>query len=307
MDYFTERNGIRKTVMKTYDISDEIYGILYDCCKKYFDNIAYKFPEKCHDSGSCCGLDFNSFNNFMKYEIPDLYKRLGSLAKPNTDGIDFDLFETNPYDTHSILDLIEFMYENILDIKDSKWHQYFKHNDLIFTEDTKKDKQEFRNTINQILLKTGLLYKLSNDGKIERIVENEVLTQEIYDDIQKIKEYGLKELLNEAITKHKSHLLQDNKDAVEKIWDAFERLKTYYKDLDKKCSANNIIVNITQNEHDKFKVVIEDEFKALRVIGNDFRIRHHETNKVEINDINSYDYFFNRCLSLISLAIKYLE
>lgn len=307
MNYFTERNGIRKTIMKTYDISDEIYGILYDCCKKYFDNIAYKFPEKCHDSGICCGLDFNSFNNFMKYEIPDLYKRLGSLAKPNSDGFELDLFEASPYNTHSILDLIEFMHENILDIKDSKWHQYFKHNDLIFTEDTKKDKLEFKNTINQIFLKTGLLYKLSNDGKIERVVENEVLTQEICENIQKIKEPGLKELLNDAITKHKSHLLQDSKDAVEKIWDAFERLKTYHTKLDKKKSANKIIDNISQNEDPNFKTILCNEFNTLTDIGNNFKIRHHETNKVEVNDIASYDYLFDRCLSVISLAIKHLE
>ena len=40
---------------------------------------------------------------------------------------------------------------------------------------------------------------------------------------------------------------------------------------------------------------------------NDYRIRHHETDKVEITDVRYYDYFFNRCLSLIALAIQYLQ
>ena len=49
------------------------------------------------------------------------------------------------------------------------------------------------------------------------------------------------------------------------------------------------------------------EFKALTEIGNSFTIRHHETNKIEIPDLNYYDYFFNRCLSLIALAVEYLQ
>ncbi|MCT1171447.1 hypothetical protein P7H71_07355 [Lactococcus lactis] len=49
------------------------------------------------------------------------------------------------------------------------------------------------------------------------------------------------------------------------------------------------------------------EFRALTDIGNKFRIRHHETNKVDIADIRYCDYLFNRCLSLINLAIQYLD
>ena len=64
--------------------------------------------------------------------------------------------------------------------------------------------------------------------EIERIIENDILTTKIEKDIENVKEAGLKELLIEAIEKHKSPYPQDNKDAVEKIWDAFERLKTYY-------------------------------------------------------------------------------
>lgn len=307
MSYFTERNHLRRLINKIYEILDEIYGILYDCCKKYFDNIAYKFPNKCVDTSECCGLDFNQFNNFMKYEIPDLYKRLGIIDKPNTNDLISDFIDITPYSTISILDLIEFMYENILDIKESKWHQYFRHNDLIFTEDTNNDKNEFRNAINQIFEKTGLLYHLLKNGQIERVIENEVLTQDVYNSIQIIREPGLKQLLNEAIEKHRSYILQDIKDADEKIWDAFERLKTYYKELDKKESANKIIENISQNENNEFRTLIYNEFILLTGIGNAFRIRHHETDKVEINDINTYDYLFNRCLSVISLAIKYLE
>ncbi|MCT0449644.1 hypothetical protein EFK69_10865 [Lactococcus lactis subsp. lactis] len=52
--------------------------------------------------------------------------------------------------------------------------------------------------------------------------------------------------------------------------------------------------------------LFNNEFRALTEIGNNFRIRHHETNKIDIIDIKYYDYLFNRCMSLIALVIQYL-
>ncbi len=37
------------------------------------------------------------------------------------------------------------------------------------------------------------------------------------------------------------------------------------------------------------------------------KLFHHKTDKIDITDIRYYDYFFNRCLSLIALVIQYLH
>lgn len=50
-----------------------------------------------------------------------------------------------------------------------------------------------------------------------------------------------------------------------------------------------------------------DEFLVLTMIGNDFRIRHHETNKIDINGNKHYEYLFNRCYSLIKAAAQHLQ
>ena len=76
--------------------------------------------------------------------------------------------------------------------------------------------------------------------------------------------------------------------------------------MDKKTSATKIVNDIANGQAD-FIALFNTEFKALTDIGNNFRIRHHETNKIDITDIRHFDYFFNRCLSLIGLAIQYLE
>lgn len=60
------------------------------------------------------------------------------------------------------------------------------------------------------------------------------------------------------------------------------------------------------NENSNFINLFDKEFRTLTDIGNNYRIRHHETNKIDSTDVHYYDYLFNRCLSLIALAIKYL-
>ena len=122
--------------------------------------------------------------------------------------------------------------------------------------------------------------------------------------LAEIPEKGLKELLNEANAYYRSGNKQI---AVEKIWDAFERLKTYYSPtLNKAQSADKIIDNMSNSEPN-YKTLYEAEFKALTNIGNNFRIRHHETTKIDITDNRQYDYFYKRCLALVSVAILYLE
>jgi hypothetical protein len=92
----------------------------------------------------------------------------------------------------------------------------------------------------------------------------------------------------------------------EKIWDALERLKTYYVVYNKKNSVKKIVNDMANGQED-FVNLFNTEFKALTDIGNDYRIRHHETNKIDITDSRYYDYFFNRCLSLMALSVQYLE
>lgn len=66
-------------------------------------------------------------------------------------------------------------------------------------------------------------------------------------------------------------------------------------------------MNAMANGSDDFANLFNDEFKTLTDIGNHYRIRHHEIDKINITDIRYYDYLFNRCLSLIAIAVQYLE
>jgi hypothetical protein len=156
----------------------------------------------------------------------------------------------------------------------------------------------FADEVNRLFQNRGFAYKLLG-GKIE-IAQICIQTKEA------IGEAGLKELIEQAALLYNSGNLLDKQLAVEKLWDAFERLKTYYFSLDKKKSVEKLVSEMS-NENDKYKELFNEEFRKLTDIGNHFCIRHHETDKVDIIDSNYYNYLFQRCFALVDLALRYLK
>ena len=296
MNLYTERYRLRKEKEQTYVITADMYTVLFDCCFTFGDYIAWKYPLECPDGKGVYGLNMSKLDSHLKFEIPTLYRNYaGQITTPSAH---------SEFDPFAIFDLIEFFVSQMRDIYRRTWHEYFKHRDFDYGN-TIEIRATFRKRINEEFVKMGLLYTLTEQQQIERVVENGVLSEEIENAVKNVGEQGLKGLLQEAIFLHKSPYPADHKDAVEKIWDALERLKTYHAHLDKKQSLAKIIGDMS-GEQEAFAVLFNDEFKALTAIGNDFRIRHHEINRTDILDDKHYDYFFNRCMSLISLALQYL-
>ena len=190
-------------------------------------------------------------------------------------------------------------------IETTSMEEFILHNYPFYVFDAIELYEKY-NTDSDYAAQMNMIFKLNSvPYKLEqgRIVS----TLEIAIDpkiLAEIPEKGLKELLSEANAYYRSGNKQI---AVEKIWDAFERLKTYYSPtLNKAQSADKIIDNMSNSEPN-YKTIYEAEFKALTNIGNNFRIRHHETTKIDITDNRQYDYFYKRCLALVSVAILYLE
>lgn len=298
---YTERHGMRKPIERTSTISIEMYAMLFDCCEKYYDNLAWMFPVECTDGQGCCGLDYQQLSIHMKFDIPTLYRHSnGRIEKPS----DKYYGGSDDYDQYALLDLIEFIGQNCRDISVGSFHSYFGHHHIHLME-TNDVSVAFRSDINGVFQKTGLLYTLTENMTVERVIEYDTIAPEVETAIESVKEPGLKDLLNEAVALFKQPNPAMRNHAVEKIWDALERLKTYYTALDKKASATKIVAEMSGGQSE-FEQLFDAEFSALTKIGNDYRIRHHETNKIDINDIRHYDYFFNRCLALIAAAIQYL-
>ncbi|MGL5964982.1 MAG: AbiJ-NTD4 domain-containing protein [Fusobacteriaceae bacterium] len=301
MELYSERHGVRRIITKTETINRDVYEILFKCCEKYEKNLTHIFSRKAYNdftNSSYTEFDKEMFMIRLKIKIPNLFQNeYSSIAIPTIE---------NKYDKYALLDYIEFFAKNIMDISEEWNNEKYKNFKNINCLKTDQIFINFENEINQIFIEAGLLYKLTNKKIIERVIENTPLTDEIEKSFENISEIGLKHLLEDAITLHRGIKPIEREYSVRKIWDALERLKTYYSELNKKDSIKKIVDEMS-NRDLNFIEIFNDEFIKLTCIGNKFRIRHHETDKIDITDLKYYDYFFNRCLSLISLAIQYLK
>ena len=295
---YSERNGFRKNKEKTDEIDLIAYKLLLDCCEKYKRNLTYQFPKKEYHSftdKSYTAFNETNFINTLKLLIPDLYiNEAGKVDLPSEEN----------YNQLALIDYIEFFAQNIMDIRVTWNNSTYRNFEYIDCLSTKYISNNFRDEINNIFNLAALTFELNENGNIERINEWCSFVDEIQKDIKKVNEDGLEKLLEEAVKLYKDPNPVSQKYAVEKLWDAFERLKTYYN-TNKRQSANKL-VNFMAKNNDYFLQVFIKEFQVLTEIGNECRIRHHEVNKVEISE-EYYDYLFHRCISLIGLAIKYLD
>lgn len=97
----------------------------------------------------------------------------------------------------------------------------------------------------------------------------------------------------------------EKKIGLDKIWDAFERLKTI-EGTDKKDSINKIISYIT-NDDEELKSMIDTEFRKLTKIGNSYSIRHSEMNQKKLPNNEFIEYLYFRMLSLISCVLNLMN
>ena len=211
-------------------------------------------------------IDEVTFDNIKQFYTPKAF-RDGEYLE--TEDLEEFIMHTSP---KSVLDFIEFFSQQCSDETfQEKINVLFKLND-----------------VNTTIINNEFSISESNIGKAPKDL---------------IKERGIQELLSDA---HQFYLKGNFPIATEKLWDAFERLKTFYSPtLDKKQSVEKIITQMSSGEQN-IQTVFEDEFKKLTKLGNMFRIRHHEIGKIDIIDDRHFEYLYNRCSTLMAIAIKAL-
>ena len=180
---------------------------------------------------------------------------------------------------------------------------FFSHYHLRFIEG-KQNRTSFRESVNQIFHRNGIAFSLSTDGKIQRVLPTG-LTQVITNYCHQGNDSELNLLIEQAMKNIVKPKLEERQIALEKLWDAFERIKTYHCDVDKKKSANQLLQAASEGSTE-IEDLLNTEMKKLTDIGNNFRIRHHETSKIKLESVKHIDYLFFRAMSLLSLLIKYL-
>ena len=159
---------------------------------------------------------------------------------------------------------------------------------------SKYTRNTFANRVNELLWDIG--YAIA-DCKIMPMLPQVKIKTPIEPD--------LKDLIHLAESYYQQHDSLSMQNALEKIWDAFERIKTH-NSSDKKKSLQTIIGSIASNGTELY-VLVNKEFAELSNIGNHYKIRHFEKGKLDIPDDRVKEYLYMRCSAIINLAIKYID
>lgn len=147
-----------------------------------------------------------------------------------------------------------------------------------------------------------VLQPLSRD--IERLTQHRPLPPFLIDAMGRLPTSGdaiLDTMLEDAVRKFRDPAPNVRREAVERLWDAWERIKTLDATNDKRLSTRMLLDNAAPEPI--FRTLLESEARALTDIGNNFQIRHFETNRARIQTVEHYDYLFHRLYALIHLLL----
>ena len=296
MDYYSDKERGTKP-RTTENITHAVWGGIFALIKELISSGAFgnRYPDKCSDGAGTIGTDENMFSLAVKAEISDISWPL-KTEQQKTDGSSWG---TEPYvpDTVTVLDLIQFCYHSVAKPISLSHHDYFGHFHLRFDEDA--GKEEFLAKVNKIFERNGIAFTLNSDGSIDRLVSP--IIQEIFSAHFHTGDSLLDKMLDEAKTKFLNPHPEIRREAIERLWDCWERLKSIENPNDKKDSITTLLDKAASDPD--VRDMLEEEARKLTDIGNTFHIRHTEITQIRISDGAVLDYLFHRLFSMIQLLI----
>jgi hypothetical protein len=260
------------------------------------------FPEECPDGHGTAGTDFRGMGLAVLAEIPDLAEAELTGVEPwelerTKDFTGWPLLPEHLPSTLVILDLVEFCHRHVADPIELDYHGFFRHSHLSFN--VASGQARWREDINRLFARNGLAYELAESGQVVRL-GTPVLTDVLRSIAFQTGDIDLDELLGRARQKYLSIDQTERAESLEQLWDAFERSKTLL-DIDKKAGIRKLLDRTSSSP--QLLVQLDSEAQALTKIGNDFRIRHHETTKTAISD-GDVDYLFHRCFAFLAHVLR---
>jgi hypothetical protein len=197
------------------------------------------------------------------------------------------------------MDLIEFCHDHVAETVPTSFHSFFGHQHLTF--DRMPGQADFRAAINRIFARNQLAYELRDSGQIQRLA-GPVLHEALIASAFRTGDTSLDVLLESARAKFLDPDADVRREAIEKLWDAWERVKTLEPGPDKRSSVKALIDRAA--DESAFREVLEQEARALTDVGNRFQIRHSETSQVPLRRNDHVDYLFHRLFALIWLVLR---
>ena len=289
MKYFSDREG-GEVPRTTPEIPLTVWRGIARLIRVRIEDGSFgaEFPETCPDGYLTCGTDRDGFWDALLAENPNLARGENPLGPEQPAIID-------------LMDMIEFCWRAVGKPESFQFHSFFRHDHLNF--DIEVGRAEFCDSVNLIFRRNGLVYELTNEGHIQRLAPvglHEPLIQTTFStgdaDLDRMLETARRKFLDpdEGV----------RREALEKLWDAWERVKTVECGQDKRTQTTTLLNRAAGSDESKFRETLELEARALTTIGNSFQIRHTETSQETLQSSDHVDYLFHRLFSLIRLVLR---
>lgn len=296
-DYFSDReNGPRARTEQ--EITPTVWAAVAATVQGLMNGgaLAQRFPELCPDGQAICGCDEGALAASVMAEMPGLVWPLQVTAEVD-EGF---MSRPEPFapSTLLVLDFIEFVHRAAAKPVPGKYHVYFSHHHLTF--DQEAGQEDFRATINRLFSRNGLAFEMLTSGRIVRVLPP-VLAEELRRTTFNSGDRTLDVLLEECRLKFSDRNPLVRREALERLWDAWERLKSL-ADPDKKTSVQKILDAATSEP--TLRARLEAEAKELTDIGNSHLIRHYEVKQAPVIDVDHVDYLFHRLFAMIQLMLR---
>ena len=286
MRYWTDREYGEQPL--TVDVIDEpVWAGLRSLIDTAVDDgsFGHRFPEKCPDGGAEYGCNRRAFGEVLRAEVP---------------GVEWPIPDNELPATDVILDVLGFCASAVGEPIKRDYHSFFNHHHLSW--DQEAGLARFVSDVNRILARNGVAYELTPDGEATRLLP-EPLAKALRSTAFKTGDDETDRLLETARRLIASPKETDRRDALEKLWDAFERLKTLEPGSDKRQQADSLLDRVAV-PGTGFRRILGEEAFALTRIGNNFRIRHSETNQERLSSLEHVDYLFWRMFAFLRMVLK---
>ncbi len=286
VSYFTDREyGARP---RTVDRIDERawHGLHSLIAIRIGDgSFGFRFPEQCADGNGPCGCDEQAFRRVLEAEVP-------SAEWPPS-------LHTVPA-TPVVLDLLEFCVRAVGQPIQGSYHSFFRHYHLSWHRQA--GQQQFIGEVNLLFSRNALAYEIDATGEARRLLP-QPLAEALALTLFNTGDGETDRLLEAARQRIASPKPEDRQDSLEKLWDAFERLKTLEPGASKKVQADTLL-DRTARPGTRLRQVLGDEAIALTNVGNSFRIRHSETSQELLTAPEQLDYLFARMFAFVRILLK---
>lgn len=284
--YYTDREyGARPPSIDTID--ERLWAGLYSLIQTRIGDGSFglRFPEQCPDGNGPCGCDEQAFRRVLSAEVP---------------WIEWPLSATETPETPVILDLLEFCARAVGEPIQGAYHSFFRHHHLSW--DREAGLCRFVADVNMLFRRNALAFELTPAGEARRLLPAP-LADTIGWTLFQTADAETDRLLEAARRRILSPKPEDRQDALEKLWDAFERLKTLEPGANKREQADALLDRVAA-PGSAFRQALAREAMELTGIGNSFRIRHSEVTQEALTSPGQTDYLFTRMFAFVRMVLK---